>query len=847
MDADAREWVWDRLGEQHRAEDPHLPLGEAAVARGWIGRSQLQEALDEQERLRAQGEAVLLGQLFLRRNLLTADQLAELLRQAAVTGRKLGRYELRGELGRGGMGAVFRAWDPVMKRLVAIKKLHWLQDPERMKREALASARLQHPNIVTTFELGNDAASPYLVMELVEGAPLIQAWADWSWQQRVRAIETIARAVDYAHERGVVHRDLKPGNVMVTASGDVKVLDLGLAALEGEVKLTRTGEIMGTPVYMAPEQAAGRPATRATDVYALGVMLYEALAGTTPFQGENAEQLYALILQDDPMPLRRRNRLIPADLDVVCLKALEKAPERRFRSAAEFADELSRWLSGETILTSPPSPLGRLLRKMRRHKLVSALSAILILAALSWGGSLLRNRIREAQALERGTEEGFLEALRINPDNREADRRLRALRAARFVVDGDRAAAAFRSLRSSSGESAADFAAETRIRKAREQAERLFVEAVSRYLSALSFEPDHRDARSRLAALFFERFVEAEAERNAIRAIEFRELVLRYDDGSFGPRLNGVGRLRLRCDPRAEIELRAVAEGEDGRWIPGPGRNLGGTPVDLTLARGSYLLILRAEGMREVRLPLWIERDGTSERSVRLIRLAELGGEFVQIPAGRFPAGGDARAPGSVPSQTVDLPEFFISRHEVRVREYAEFLREAPGHAPRDGPLKGGRAFPPEAADLPVTHVSWFDAMAYCDWLARRHPDFEVRLPTAAEWEKAARGEDARPFVWGDGFAPDWCKGGLSTRKGLEPVGAYPQDESPYGVRDLAGSVSEWCFDRAGSQAEDRIVRGGAWSYEESMYFRAAYVDDLHPEKTDAAGGFRVVMLRKKR
>jgi tRNA A-37 threonylcarbamoyl transferase component Bud32 len=296
-------------------------------------------------------------------------------------------YEVLGELGRGGMGVVYKARQVSLKRTVALKmvlasKHAGPEELARFRSEAEAVARLQHPNIVQIYEVGEEDGCPYFSLEFVGGGSLAQKLAGQRLPagQAAPLVETVARAVHAAHQRGIIHRDLKPGNVLLTADGIPKITDFGLAknveleapgapppegaAAPASRPHTQTGAIMGTPSYMAPEQAGGktREVGPAADVYALGAILYELLTGRPPFQAGTPLDTLLLVVSEEPVPPRRLDPRAPPDLETICLKCLEKEPARRYATARDLADDLERFRAGEPIVARPLGPLGRLLR-----------------------------------------------------------------------------------------------------------------------------------------------------------------------------------------------------------------------------------------------------------------------------------------------------------------------------------------------------------------------------------------------------------------------------------------------------------------------------------------------------
>jgi predicted Ser/Thr protein kinase len=309
---------------------------------------------------------------------------------APAPGATFGRYELQGQLGKGGMGVVFRAWDPALGRAVALKMIRdgalaTEADVVRFDREAKAAARLHHPNIVPVYDVGDHQGQRFFTMAVAEGC-LSEARGQYRDPRAAAAlVETIARAVHYAHEKGVIHRDLKPGNVLVGASGEPLVADFGLARLADRPSdLTRPGQPLGTLAYMAPEQIAGRPGgvTERIDTWALGVILYELLTGRRPFRADDSQKLRHLILgRDPPDPVTLVPALDPG-LARITLTCLEKEPARRYASAGALADDLRSWLDGGPVAARPG---GRLRRAWQRHRGLAAVLLIVAVAAVALG------------------------------------------------------------------------------------------------------------------------------------------------------------------------------------------------------------------------------------------------------------------------------------------------------------------------------------------------------------------------------------------------------------------------------------------------------------------------------
>jgi eukaryotic-like serine/threonine-protein kinase len=339
------------------------------------------------------------------------EQLAAPMRAALARGlgsrvKYVGDYELLEELGRGGMGVVYRAQQLSLKRQVALKMIlagdhASAEDLARFRAEAEAAASLQHPHIVQIYEIGEHEGRPYAALELVGGGSLAErlTGAPLPTRQAASLVETLARAVHAAHERGVVHRDLKPANVLLSPSdraeavalGDAgerfepKITDFGLAKLmQEEHGRTRTGAVLGTPSYMAPEQAEGKTKEigPAADIYSLGAILYELMTGRPPFRGETPLETIKQVVHEEPPPPSRLHAGAPKDLETICLKCLQKDPRKRYADAEQLAEDLRRFLEGKPIAARPVGRVERARKWVRRHPAVSALAAVVVLSLL---------------------------------------------------------------------------------------------------------------------------------------------------------------------------------------------------------------------------------------------------------------------------------------------------------------------------------------------------------------------------------------------------------------------------------------------------------------------------------
>ncbi len=410
-------------------------------------------------------------------------------------GKVIAGHEILATLGHGGMGVVFKARQQSLNRIVALKMIRagHEADPSQLARfhtEAQAVAQLQHPNIVQIHEVGQHQGQPYFSLEFVEGGSLARKLKTMlpPPRQAAQLSETLARAVHFAHQRGIVHRDLKPGNILLTPEGVPKITDFGLAKnLEPRPErgepLTRSGDILGTPSYMAPEQAAGnlRAIGPGTDIYALGAILYEMLTGRAPFTGKNTMETLQNVLSADPVPPSSLLPKVPRDLQTICMTCLHKDPGRRYGTALDLADDLQAFLAGEPIRARPATAWQRLVKWVLRRPTTAlvlgisgvvlaglligalwfsslafgAIALVSLLLGAGWYGARLQNALRQVRAFHLQTERNverlhlLLETTNRLMSTRELDELLRLLsetttrmanaeRATIFLVDFDK-------------------------------------------------------------------------------------------------------------------------------------------------------------------------------------------------------------------------------------------------------------------------------------------------------------------------------------------------------------------------------------------------------------------------
>jgi hypothetical protein len=801
----------------------------------------------------------------------------------------VGRYEVEGVLGEGGFGAVFRVFDRELRRRAALKVIHAnKRDEKKEKRflnEARAMAKLSHPACVQVFDVGVDHEGvPYLVMELVQGEPLIEAIARGVLSPRRAALvlHTIAGALSCVHEAGLIHRDLKPHNILVGASG-AKLADFGIVKDEEvTANLTAPGAMIGTLAYMPPEQTArtGETIDARADIYALGSTLYHCLVGAPPFSGPQPV-LLAAVLEKMPVAPSRLNPEVPADLEAICLKCLEKKRDRRYQTAQEVADELARFLADEPIKARSPGALERARKTLRKHgKLVAWVLGSLLLALLALVAWRIATSLGARAAAEREFARGD-EAFEAKDYDRAAEAYLNAARldgalavrasgsarraqAGRLVQQGEAAFARFAKLEvemrrdgSIRGTNAPGGAHSPVGDDRRAAVDAARAEAELAYRDAFVLAPDGTLAKARLdfQAREIELLADDDPKAADTLASEADKLA-----AAFGLATLPLGRVswsvpsgtrarvyRYVLDAELSIErpvpvdsggkTGAAAPREPGPFALALAPDLG-AKMTLTLPAGDYLAVFEAEGSFEARVPFAIARrpqplvlePGLVSRSL----LGDRADDFALVTA-RDSREARRAPPDPSAEPRAGRPEPKANRNDEFLMMKSEVSRELWNRWPRNfaiAPLDEGD---PTA---PVRGVMRAQVKPFADWygslLALDARSWEVRLPTRAEYQAAVRGSLQRAFPWGSVFRAPFLEHGAR------------QDESPFGIRGLGGDVAELTYD-VDPDTSASIVAGGAEGDLEGLA-RVALAGErcLLPEgRSRPDVGFRLVVARK--
>jgi len=800
-------------------------------------------------------------------------------------GSVIGRYVVIDRLGAGGMGVVYAAFDPDLDRKVAIKLLPAQHDDtdrerreERLTREAKAIAKLSHPNIVAIHDVGVHDEQVFLAMEHLGGGTLRQ-WLSSSrrpWRQVLRVFLDAGRGLAAAHAEHLIHRDFKPENVLLDRNGVAKVADFGLVRLSEPLSaedgpapaadllatpetLTRTGALMGTPAYMAPEQFSGRAVDARADQFAFSVALYEALYGERPFPGDSVAALAASVTAGQVRPAPPASP-VPGWIRKALLRGLAAEPDRRHATMGELLEALGR---------DPAA---------RRRRVLGGTAAVAMAVV---AGLILQRRLeRERRQFEAGIAMRLAEGERAWDEARHLGDELEAQRRQTFALfdaqdreGGERVWTAAR---------ATSEAFEAHLDRAQHALE-----------SALAMDQARADTRRRLAEVLFARAANAERE---LRREDVARHVAALDavdtSGDQRRRWRQPGMVTIETEPPgAQVAVERYQAVAGGRLAAvSAGAPLVSPVAAQRLAPGSYRLHIQMAGRADTLVPFVVERGEARSLRIPLPRADELPPDFRYIPAGRFFYGDHDEEwrvafLNAAPLHERTQPAFLIKAHETTFAEWIAFLDALPRKErlarmpankavqatvllaePAPGAWKlslnishhlleawsghklayVGRPAGASVQDwlkFPVISVSPLDVRAYVEWLSSTGRVPGARLCRDSEWERAARGADERAYPASLSLLNpqdaniDATYGRIAGAYGPDEVGRHPVSRSPFGIDDMAGNA--WEITEDDDRPGSFLIRGGGF-YHAGMSARSTNREPIEPETRHHNVGVRV-------
>lgn len=815
---------------------------------------------------------------------------------------QIGRYHIESLLGEGNMGCVYKGHDPNLKRSVAIKTLNSRLKKSNAKesqsfkdrffREAHANSQLNHPNIVSIYDSGIEDDAPFLVMEYIEGGNLDEVLdhnPDLTYEERIALMEQMATGLDFAHEKGVIHRDIKPGNVLVTADMQVKIVDFGLARLK-DSRMTTTGVFLGTPSYASPEQIVNGEVASVSDIFAFGIVVYETLFSKRPFPGENINSILFHIVHSDPdLDFKQvKNEAAPREVRKVFKKIFQKDPNKRYQNAQTFIQDL------KAAFGMDPAQQSLALKDTQRVPLKLGTEAtppengheetvvVDSARARSMGTSLKRRRNR-SEWLPFAIAGGLfilsvflLLALRSDPqpaDPVEPDATQQgpspALSQA-FPEGGDPTTSkpqASGTQLSAEEQAAQEEAEQAEARRlAAQEARAQEIEALRKSFNGLIDKEKVLDAELTMLKLqamdvdissqkrMLELLKTKRRQREDSRQLSKENLREAFTEAREARDLSSMRQALSRFEKNFPKDAVVI---DTWREILQTEEKLQNQVVNQARERLSEAILNKEPLLAEEQYNILVALGQANEADQSAVEQLKsdvwynsIGIKFMRIPAGQFLRGKrNPQAPEDAQNlQPIVISEdFFMSTTEITQGQWRLIIGSNPSRVRKD--------------DHPVTNVSWYETRQFVEELQNLESGESYRLPTEAEWEYAARAGTETPFFYGEVLTPENANYEASGFETTKPVGSYPPNA--FGLYDMHGNVSEWVADAMadyppisetplidphrvpdGPRDRLRVVRGGSYDHSASAC-ASSYRMSRNYRAGDKEIGFRLV--REKR